>query len=221
MPSAAVRRRSTSTLFHAPSAEASVLGAVVSILTVGLSATVGLPARSETAAAALSVWPSPAIVLSAGALTMPERASTAVQRIFTSLRYQPLSPSVPPATAPVSVGAVLSMLIGPTVVDAELSALSTALAVSDWFAPSVETTLVPPPVQLLMPDSVSVQERATVTSLLFQPSPLACGLREAPIVGLVLSTLTIAAPLPALPRRSVAVAVFVTPAVSALCESEA
>src|SRR5919198_6174416 len=109
------------------------------------------------------------MVLSEGAVagSMPDSASVAVQRIVTLLRYQPLSPSVPLAIAPLSEGAVLSMLIGLTVVDAVLSALSTAVAPTDWLAPSVETTFVPPPVQLLMPESASAHVRLTVTSPLF------------------------------------------------------
>src|ERR671927_87284 len=101
----------------------------------------------------------------------------------TLLRYQPSSPAVPPDTMPASVGAVLSRLIGPTVVEAELSALSTAVAVSVWPAPSAETTFVPPPVQVLTPDRSSEQVMETVTSLLFQPPLFGCGLVVAPIVG--------------------------------------
>jgi len=43
----------TSTLFQASTAEASVFGAVLSILTVGLSALVWLPALSDTDAVAV------------------------------------------------------------------------------------------------------------------------------------------------------------------------
>src|SRR3954452_11607253 len=155
------------------------------------------------------------MALSAGAVagSMPERASDAVQWIVTLLVYQPLSPSVPLATTPLSDGALLSTLIGLTVVDDELSALSTAVAVMDWFAASVETVVVPPPVQLLMPERASEHAMLIVTSPLFQPLALGCGLRDALIVGVVLSSLTVTEPEPRLPRWSVAVAVFVSPPV--------
>src|SRR3954469_4514340 len=163
------------------------------------------------------------MALSAGAVagSMPERASDAVQWIVTLLVSQPLSPSVPLATAPLSDGAVLSTLIGLTVVDDELSALSTAVAVTDWSAASVETAVVPPPVQLLIPERASEHAMLMVTSPLFQPSPLGCGLRDALMVGLVLSSLTVTEPDPRLPRWSVAVAVFVSPAVLLVTESVA
>src|SRR3954451_12866643 len=132
---------------------------------------------------------------------MPESAAAAGQWIVTLPRDQPLSPSAPPATAPVSVGGVLSTLSGLTLVVAELSALSTAVAVTDWFAPSVERTFVPPPVQLLMPESASAHVRLTVTSPLFQPFAFAAGLRVPSIVGAVLSSLTVTEPDPWLPSR--------------------
>ena len=55
---------------------------------------------------------------------------------------------------------------------------------------------------------------------MFQPNAFAAGCRLPVIVGFVLSSLTVTLPVPVLPRRSVAVAVFVVPAVSAvLCRS--
>jgi hypothetical protein len=77
------------------------------------------------------------------------------------------------------------------------------------------------PVQLLMPDGLSEQLKLAVTSVLFQPLPLAAGVRLPVIAGALLSTLTVTEPLPVLPTRSVAVAVLVTPLVFAICESVA
>jgi hypothetical protein len=207
-------------LFHAFTAEASVCGGVASMRTVGLSAVRTFPAASDTEAVALRFWPSPLIRPSAGqSPSIPASASSHVQWMATSLVYQPSSPAVPPATSPRSAGAVLSIRTGPTVVAAELSALSTADAVTVWSPPSLERTLVPCPVQLLIPESASEQSRLTVTSLLFQPLAFGCGLRDAPIVGAVLSSLRATEPEPALPTRSAADAVRTTLAVSAVTES--
>jgi hypothetical protein len=57
---------------------------------------------------------------------MPDRASEAVQWIVTSPLYQPSAFGAAVA-APLSVGAVLSMLMPPTLVLALLSALSVAV----------------------------------------------------------------------------------------------
>src|SRR5436189_55301 len=62
-----------------------------------------------------------------------------------------------------------------------------------------------------MPDNASEQVKLTVTSLLFQPSALAAGVREPVIVGGALSSLTLTEPLPWLPTLSVAVAVLLVP----------
>src|SRR5205823_1885347 len=53
----------------------------------------------------------------------------------------------------------------------------------------------------------------TVTSVLFQPFALAEGDRLPEMVGAALSNMIVTEPLPTLPRRSVAEAVLVTPAV--------
>src|SRR5712691_1531708 len=198
-----------------------VVGAVRSMLTGALSAVVVLPALSLIEALAFRPLPSPVIVLLAGtALARPESASLAIQPIVTLPLYQPLALAAV-AGVPDRLGAVLSMLMPVTPPGAELSALSTAVPLTAWFAPSVETTTLPPPVQLLMPDSASEQVMLTVTLELFQPAAFAAGLRVAAIVGAVLSSLTVADPLLLLPSRSAAVAVFTVPAVSAVTESVA
>jgi hypothetical protein len=97
------------------------------------------------------------------------------------------------------------------VADDVLSALSVAVPVRDWLAPSVDT--VEPAAQLLTPDGVSEQLNETATSVLFQPFAFAAGVRDPVIVGADVSSLTVTAPVPTLPTASVAVAVLVTPAV--------
>src|SRR3954467_1450164 len=73
---------------------------------------------------------------------------------------------------------------------AVLPAVSTAVPVTVWLAPSPVT--VWGAVQLAMPDKLdwSSQLKVTVTSVLFQPLPLAAGSWVWPIVGGVLSILT-------------------------------
>jgi hypothetical protein len=102
----------------------------------------------------------------------------------------------------VTVGLVLSMLTT-TEVEAELPALSTAVPMTDWFAPSVESVVEVE--QDWMPESASMQVYVTVTFSLFQPLALAAGAVTATIVGLVLSTLTLAVAVAAFPATSTAV----------------
>ncbi len=61
----------------------------------------------------------------------------------------------------------MSMLIALTVALLLLSALSTAVPVTDWFAPL--SLSVVGPEQLLIADGVSEQVKLTVTSVLFHP----------------------------------------------------
>ena len=77
------------------------------------------------------------------------------------------------------------------------------------------------PEQLLIPDSPSEQVKLTVTFVLFQPFAFAAGARLPEIVGAVLSNFTTTDPVPELPTWSLAVDVFVTPAVSAVTLSVA
>src|SRR6478735_9575028 len=187
-----------------------VTGAVRSILTAGaLWALVELPALSVTLAPAVSAEPSPVMVLLAGtAPARPESASDAVHATVTSLLYQPFALGAV-VGVPESVGAALSMLMPLTVVLVELSALSTAVPVTDWFAPLVETTTGETGC-VLMPERPSLAVKVTVTSVLFQPLALAVGVRDPVIVGVLLSSLTVADPVPEFPRLSVTVVVRVT-----------
>ena len=71
------------------------------------------------------------------------------------------------ATVAVVTGLVRSMLMPETVVLAMLPATSTAVPVTDWFAPSPES--VTGPVTLATPDWSSVARKVTVTGALYQP----------------------------------------------------
>jgi hypothetical protein len=200
-----------------------VVGAVRSILTAALSAFVVLPALSLTDALALSPEPSPVIVLFAGIpAARPESASLAVQAMTTLPLYQPLAFAAV-VGAPLSEGAVLSTLTPVTdAVVLPLSARSVAAPLADWSAPSARTTDAG---HDLTPDACapgSAQSKLTVTFVLFQPFalPLA-GVRVAPIVGGVLSSLTVTESVATLFALSVAVPLTVVPLVSVLTVFEA
>ena len=72
-----------------------------------------------------------------------------------------------------------------------------------------------------MPERASEHVSETVTFELFQPNAFAAGLPLPAIVGFVLSSLIGTLPVPVFPSRSVAVAVFVVPSVSAVTVSVA
>src|SRR5919199_1154540 len=103
------RVKVTSLLFHAGGAVTVVTGAVLSIFTAGALV---------------------AFVLSAGAATIPLSASAAVQWTLTFPLYQPAAFG-DVVGAPDSVGAVLSILATKGVVLVLLSALSTAVPVTE------------------------------------------------------------------------------------------
>src|SRR3989449_7296387 len=92
------------------------------------------------------------------------------------------------------------MLIPETVVLALLPALSSAVPLADWAAPSALRVIGL--VQLAIPERRSEQRKLAVTSLLFQPLALAAGLRLPLIVGAVLSMLTLPVALALLPALS-------------------
>src|SRR4030042_1429384 len=102
-------------------------------------------------------------------------------------------------------GSVLSMLTPLTVAEAELPALSVAVPVTNWPAPSDETVVFG--VTAATPDNTSLAVKLTMTSLLFQPLALAPGVREPLILGFVLSMLMLLILVKAdvLPALSVAV----------------
>src|SRR5438552_3128744 len=91
--------------------------------------------------------------------------------------------------APVSVGAVKSMLTLLTVALLVLPALSSAWPATDCPAPSLARVVGS--VQPAMPDSASLQAKLTVTAVLFQPKPLAAGSRLPMIVGGTLSIFSV------------------------------
>jgi hypothetical protein len=129
--SLAFRATVTSLLFHAVGADAVVTGAWRSMLTGSETAVAALPARSETELEAVSARPSPSIVESAGHVpSRPDSGSPHVQRMMTSPLYQP-EPFATAVGVPESDGAVLSMLMPPTVAVAELPALSVAVPLTD------------------------------------------------------------------------------------------
>jgi hypothetical protein len=69
-----------------------------------------------------------------------------------------------------------------------LSALSTAVPVTDWFAALVVSVVGTE--EVLIPEVASLAVNETVTSVLFQPFAFAAGVREPVMVGAVLSSFT-------------------------------
>ena len=106
-----------------------------------------------------------------------------------------------------AVGAVLSILIGETVTLFVLPALSTAVPVADRLLPSVLSVVGLE--HELMPEVASLQVYVTTTFVLFQPLAFGAGDCVATIVGLVLSILTVAAVVAALPALSTTVPVTI------------
>src|SRR5438445_4366496 len=112
-------------------------------------------------------------------------------------------------------GGVMSMLIPYTVVVPMFPARSIAVAPTDWLAPSEER--VTGGGQHQIPDTASVQVKATVTGPEYQPSALGLVVGDPVIVGGVMSMLipeTVeAAPFPAT-SYPVAVTDWLTPSLS-------
>src|SRR5450830_314937 len=197
--------RVTLVLFHpAPLAAGVALskaipGAVLSMLMPPWVSLAVLPARS--AHVPIADWSAPSAVrvwLTVGSTTPEPPGSVQLHVRVTLVLFQPwVLAGV--ALAKAMTGGVLSMLMPPTVVVLVLSALSVAVPLTDWLAPSIDSVVwsdageVPSATQLLMPEApvpVSVQVNVTVTSELFQPAPFA-GVREPMIVGLVASSFTV------------------------------
>ena len=103
-----------------------MVGAVVSILTAGLSTVVLLPALSTAVPDAVWLVPSLVMTESLGQVSIPERASLQVQWMVTDALYQPL-PLGLVVGAPLIVGAVRSMLTGVLSTVVLFPALSTAV----------------------------------------------------------------------------------------------
>src|SRR3954454_13246859 len=99
---------------------------------------------------------------------MPERASAQDHATVTSPLYQPAAFGAVVAT-PERVGSVLSMLMCWAVRLALLPAVSWAVPVTLWFAPSCRVFELE---QSATPDRPSAQEKVTETSWLNQPCAL-------------------------------------------------
>ena len=89
------------------------------------------------------------------------------------------------------------MLIPPTVAVSLLPALSTAVPVADWPAPSLLS--VSSDAQEATPERLSSQLYETVTGPLFQPNALASGDADPLIVGFVASRLILTSTGPVVP----------------------
>src|SRR5947207_11112560 len=130
---------------------------------------------------------------------MPESASPQLQCTVTSSAYQP-APFGAVVGAPLMLGGVLSMLIGPTLVDAPLPAASAAVPLTDWCAPSPSSAGLAQPT---MPDSASSQANVTFTTSRYQSAAFGARSGAPAIVGGVLSTFRVAESLAVLPALNV------------------
>src|SRR4026209_2109759 len=92
------------------------------------------------------------------AIPEPPTLSLHVQITVTSLTYQPLFPSVPAVMFPSSEGGVLSTLMPLTVALVLLPAISSAVPVTLWFAPSPSIADMG---LAAMPDSASLTAKTT------------------------------------------------------------
>src|SRR5450756_1760202 len=170
----------TAVLFHpAPLAAGVALakaipGAVLSMLMPPWVSLAVLPARSahvpeadRSAPSVLRVW------LTVASTTPEPPGSVQFHVTVTAVLFHPAPLAAGVALAKAMTGGVLSMLMPPTVVVLVLSALSVAVPLTDWLAPSIDSVVwsdageVPSATQLLMPEApvpVSVQVNVTVTS---------------------------------------------------------
>src|SRR2546428_3599852 len=150
-----------------------IVGAVLSILIPETVVLFLLLIRPPPRSPLFPSAPPVRCVASAAQLWIPESVSAQLKRTVTSFLYQPAALGELVA-APLIVGAVLSMLIPETVVLALLPALSSAVPLADWAAPSALRVIGL--VQLAIPERRSEQRKLAVTSLLFQPLALAAEL---------------------------------------------
>jgi hypothetical protein len=163
------------------------VGAVSSTLIPFTVAVAELPARSDTVPLALWLPPSVSITGAGQASgANPDPLSVHVKVTVTLLEFQPLAFGAGEAVA-VIVGRVSSMLIPLTVAVAELPALSTAVPLALWFAPSVVSVTGAGQVSIPDPPGLSAHEKVTITLLEFQPLAFGAGEAVAVIVGAVLS----------------------------------
>src|SRR5207249_54953 len=144
-----------------------------------------LPALSV--AVPVADWAAPAALRVIGLvqLAIPERTSEQRKLAVTSLLFQPLALAAG-LRLPLIAGPVLSMLIPETVALALLPALSVAVPVTLWLAPSALS--VTSGGQLAIPESASAQVKCTVTEPpSYQPAALGEVVAAPLIVGAVLS----------------------------------
>src|SRR6266498_3067131 len=129
-----------------------------------------LPALS-VALSLVTLWfaPSPATTLVDGQAATPDRLSVHVKSTLTWPRYQP-SPLGRVVGAPVTTGAVRSILTPFTEAVALLPALSEMLASAPRLSPSPLMVLLAGWVSGSMPDRPSVPVQAISTSPLYQPA---------------------------------------------------
>ncbi len=116
----------------------------------------------------------------------PDRESEQEKLMVTGPLFQPLVLALGDLEA-VMAGGVRSMLIDPTVIEAEFPALSVHVPVADWAEPS-ELIVLGTDTEAT-PESESEQVKLTVTGELFQPKELAFGVLEPAIFGGVKSML--------------------------------
>jgi hypothetical protein len=129
-----------------------------------------------------ALWSMPSLESTCSALQLatPESASAHAKLTVTAELFQPAAFGATDRDA-LMLGAVLSMLMPDTVALALLPALSVAVPVTDWFAPSIDSVVGA--LQLATPESASVHVKLTVTSVLFQPAALPAGSASPMIVG--------------------------------------
>ena len=184
-----------------------VVGAVRSMLTAGLLvAVVSRPAPFLTDVELVRPLPSAVIVVSAGAVGMPDSGSLAVHLTVTSPLYQP-SPFAVPCGAPDSSGAVVSPLA--TVTDAVLVLPALSVAVPVTVSPGLtvllfEAGLVPSATQVAMPEASPPPELESSQANVTVVVPSVFFFSVGVMLGAALSTRTVTEPVALLSRRSVA-----------------
>src|SRR3954467_13125248 len=114
---------------------------------------------------------------------MPDTLSIASKVTTTEPEFQPAAFAAGAAVAETN-GGVWSMMTV-TVVSVRFPALSTAVPITGWLAPSVGT--VTGAGQMAIPDSSSVHVNVTVTGVRFHPAAFGAGDTAPDIVGLIVS----------------------------------
>ena len=175
-------------------------GGVTSMSNGSLVTDATLPALSVTVPVTVWLAPSDATVLSGGHVSTPDPASLHVKCAVTGVFSHPPGAGV---NATVIAGSVRSMLNAALVTDAELPALSVAVSLTVWPAPSFVTVLSAG--QAGTPDPPSAQSKWTTTGPLFHPFAFAAGDTVAVTTGAILSRFTVRLATAVLPALSTAV----------------